>query len=433
MNVAIHVDNRFLTLVLLGIVISGCILFAYVSTRYLMLIALAISCAYILCSDDEQSTLMLIFLFFFSTIFKLQANQTSLFVVCKVAYIFRMLWRGHFRKIKQAFLWEIFFIEYCILSMFYGETSAIIRILNLTLWMAIAYLMITENIINRIDLCKIEIIAFFLSCIIAKIGEYIPAFALEISNELVNYDSGYGAEIIRYTGIFADPNMTTVYIILTMFACLYLYDNSKINGLYYLVLETILTLIGIATGSKSCFLLMIVFWATYLFSKTSKRIVKGIVLCMAIIVLLTFAQTTLYKFYSYRFFGAASGITTNRTTIWTSYINQLNDGGLCNWLLGYGINTSNLPNGKAAHNSFLQIIYNCGLAGLLLFLIFWFSLFRIYIHKNFATTRIKIKHLSGLMPVLCILAITFFLDAFFLEGFYFAIPISLLMFENAKL
>ena len=424
-------NSNITTSILWGIIITCCIVWAYITTRYLMLVALVISCAYIIgIDDDEQSTVMLVFIFFFSTIFKFQTGQTSLFFVCKLAYIFRMLCRGYIKRVKYPFIWELFFGAYCVLSMVFGGTGAVIRIINLLLWMCIAYIMLAENVVNKIELFKTEIIAFFLSCIVSIIGENIPSFAAEISNELANYDPVYGSDIVRYTGIFGDPNMTSVYIILTMFSCLYLYKNWRLPSIVFLGAEVALTGIGISTGSKSCFLLMIIFWAAFLFMRTDRKIVKGFVFCIAVVVTLTFSTTSLYSFYEYRFFGSPSGITSNRTDIWVTYVEQLNEDGLLNWILGYGINTSNLPNGRAAHNVFLQVIYNCGIVGLISYLLYWISLFRVYIQKNSYKNSNKKLDFMGLMPIICMVATTFFLDSFFLEGFYFAIPIAILMYGN---
>lgn len=410
-----------------------CIMLSYVINRYFMLIPLVFSCYYIFfAKDDTQSTILLIFLFFFSTVFKIQSDQTSLFFVVKLAYVFRALYKGYLNKIGKPILMEFIFIAYCVLNMLYFETDAIVRIINLVIWMLIVYLLLIKTKIDKSLINKFAVIAFFVSCLIAKIGEHIPSFSEEIASELSSYDVVYGGEIDRYTGIFGDPNAVSIYVILCLFILLQLLRNNELSSTIFLSGSTVLTMIGLLTGSKSCFLLLIIYWFVFFISKTQKIALKILLLIATTYIILTFSTTNLYDLFYFRFFGGASGITTGRTDIWETYISYLNQGGISNWLIGFGINTANLPDGRAAHNVFIQIIYNLGVIGLVLYLAYWLFIIKAYSKKIGNLNSNILQIFLMYMPLFCIIATAFFLDAFFLEGYFFAIALALLLIPSGN-
>lgn len=406
------------------LIVSG-IIVAYATSRYLMLPLLIVACIYIICIDsDDKSTAMLIALFMFSGIFKISSGTTSLFFICKVAYLFRALAKGYLRYVNKSVIFETVLIILCAMNMLFFGTDAIIRIINLFLWMLVAYVMLfcMTNDIYQIGL--FFIVSFFFSCVVSLATNFLPTLAAEVKNIDIYYDPGYGADISRYTGIFGDPNMTTVVIITCLFILLKIYQGKKIDSFLFLCCALVLSVLGIMTGSKSCFLLLLVYWSVYFFTKLSNKVLKTLLIITAIIIVLSFSTTNLYDYYMYRFFGAASGVTTGRTDIWFTYFDRLNIGGKKNWFLGFGINTPDLPNGRAAHNVFIQIIYNIGIIGLISYISFWISIILEYIKPYKRTRLIKILNWA---PLACVIATSVFLDAFFIEAYYFTLPLAIML------
>lgn len=427
-----NITKSYRRFIVRGCIIAGLIVFAYATNRYLLLLPFALSCYYIFTAEtDDESTAMLLLMLFFSGILKISSETTSLFFGCKIIYLLRACFLGYYKKVNASFLMISMMTVYFCLNMFWCGTNATVRIINIFLWLNVAYVMLFHMIEDRSYIYKNVLFSFGLSCIVAWTGSFLPFLQNEISNVDIYYDPEYGSDISRYTGIFSDPNITTIFIILSMLLCLWLYQHKQINSMLFLVLCCILTGLGIATGSKSCFLLLIVFWIVYFFSRTENNLLKGGLVIVAIMILVTFSATNLYEFYQYRFFGAESGITTGRTDIWETYISALNDGGDASWILGFGINTTDLPNDRAAHNVFLQVIYNTGIIGLVTYVFTWISIIKNFIIDTCMEKGLWVV-LNKMIPMFCIIATAFFLDAFFLEEYYFvfAIAISMIPYES---
>ena len=240
-------------------------------------------------------------------------------------------------------------------------------------------------------------------------------------------NSNTGTIVSRFSGLWNDPNGLTVFIIVSMFACLMAFNSKKINGVEFYIYEILLTIFGLLTVSKSCMLLLVVFWGYLFFSKSQLDFIQKVsVLIVGVIALYyinNLMSDTISELIS-RFTSASiSGdLTTGRSDLWKMYFDEMDIG---TWVFGKGIN-ADLPNGKAAHNTLIQIIYNIGMIGLLM----WVGIFA---EQNRLSNLVQINKKRIWLPIFALLSTMFFLDGLFLELFYILIPVLLCTsFRNLK-
>lgn len=430
MGKILFLNKKQLHAFVFSVVVSLLILLSYATSRYLLIFPFLTSCLYILfVKDDEQATHHFITMIFFAGTLMLSSGQTSLFFFTKIVFLVR-----HFLKkvkinksLNKIFICLITFTATSIVNGLLLNTDSTKRIINLALWFSVAVVLLFKYRNCKDGLLNIFLISFLYSSIFAALGVFVPSLASEIKNVDIYYDPGYSNNISRYTGIFGDPNITTIAICLSLFITLYLYKNGKYSPSRFLLYSGFLSLLGILTGSKSCFLLLIVYWATYFMTYSKNKSIKILLFSAALILLFSFSSTSLYDYYYYRFFGAASGITTGRTDIWVTYVDALNSKGLSGWLFGFGMNTVYLPNGRAAHNFILQIIYNIGIFGLIIYLMLWMAIIFAYCGIN--KTKIKI---SNLIPFFAMISTAMFLDSFFIEFYYYIFAFSIMLIPQSN-
>lgn len=412
--------------VIIEYLIATLVILSYFTNRYISLAAAVIGFLYIIFEKDEHYSIsVLLFSLPFSSVFTISDGTTSLYMFLRVACIFKLLFKNTFPR--RYFILLLTFSLYSFLSMALGNTSGMSRIINLILWFILGLAIVTFYDETRMQVWSRSLAqGTIYSCVIGMNLNMIP----NLKNTLIlsSYlNSNTGTIVSRFSGLWNDPNGLTVFIIVSMFACLMAFNSKKINGVEFYIYEILLTIFGLLTVSKSCMLLLVVFWGYLFFSKSQLDFIQKVSVVIVGVIALYYINNmmsdTISELIS-RFTSASiSGdLTTGRSDLWKMYFDEMDIG---TWAFGKGINAG-LPNGKAAHNTLIQIIYNIGMIGLLM----WVGIFA---EQNRLSNLVQINKKRIWLPIFALLSTMFFLDGLFLELFYILIPVLLCTsFRNLK-
>jgi len=420
-------DLRFYMIAVISVLlIAG----AYSTIRSVMLLPAALCGAFIILTEDTNAaTGILMFMLPFSEIFKLSAAGSSLYKVLEVAYIIRFFISKE--KIRAAFLVSLaLFAFVCGLSFIWSDHVEISRAINLVLWFIV--LMCIFQLYNDktyVKMGKGFIFGILLSCLVASVSTYFGDLATVMKQAQI-YNADTQETIIRFMGLWNDPNTFAAFICLALTTNLKIYVLKKESAFIFIIYSTVLTIYGLLSLSKMCIVIVLVFWMVVILAKSGLKTNRKIVIVITIAITAFLLQDYFSKIvntYVYRFDVSAKegysldSLTTSRSVIWVKYLHSMRN--LFVWIFGNGLNALQ-PDGRAAHNTYLQILYNVGLVGLISYI----SVFVGLIGSLNGKIKLRIRSSTAIdfLPVLVICIIAFFLDYFFIESFYFMLGLAIL-------
>lgn len=399
------------------------IVYSYESSKYLALLT-ALACV-VYCiweKDDAKVVMLMLFLLPFSGVFKLSFNSTSLYMLLRIACIARCFYK--YRSIRRDFMISlgIFILYIAALTLFHGRFG-VMRIFNLALWFLLAYsFVLFSTPESQGAMARAFSQGTILSCVFGANLGLFPH--LQSLMAVQSYKSSETGEMLsRFTGLWNDPNALTVMLVSACCLCFLAMRSRRMPVPEFLVSCIVLTLFGLMTMSKSCILLMAVFWAYIFLKRTQLKTsykVAMLTLVAVVFVLIYDQMESLIMEILARFTEAedVSDLTTGRTDLWSMYLEDMT---LSTWIFGNGLDCT-LPAGRAAHNTILQIVYNVGIiGGILWFMVFYF-LNRTINARQPGYPRIY-------LPILMILVTMLFLDGFLLE-YYYLLIITMLIFSR---
>lgn len=409
------------------------VVMSYFTSKYLMVLAALILSIYILVEKNYTKIICVFFFMMpFSNIFNL--GSTSLFLLLKVSIIFK--WFTETTKIekKSFFAITIYIITITMTSALFGTIfDAVIRILNFALWFFTIYIFGTKFKTDTFYNVSIHYIgALLASCVVALFADSIPGLKAQMTDATI-----FGSAD-RFSGLWNDPNTFSVFMGLGIVLTFLLYMKHYISFKTVVVLALALTVFSLYSYSKMCLLIVAAIWVgIILFSKTlslSKRIgimVGLLVTCLAIyfmfpeIIEVFLMRLTNDRANDFSF----DSMTTNRFSIWQMYIGAMSENPI-EWILGNGINGA-LPNGRAAHQTVLQIIYQIGIVGMVVYVYTLVSIFSVVKRR---VNNVRIKRIYDIMPIVPIGIVLFgamFLDYFFIENFYFLLFLGVIAYYGS--
>ena len=409
------------------------VVMSYFTSKYLMVLAAAILSIYIL-AEKNYTKIICVFFFMmpFSNIFNL--GSTSLFLLLKGAIIFKWL-TGSPKIEKRSFLAIVVYI--LIITMFavlFGTIfNAIVRILNFVLWFLTIYIFGTKFKNDTFYNVSIHYIAALLvSCIIALFSDLIPGLKEQITHATILGSAN------RFSGLWNDPNTFSVFMGVGIVITFLLYMKHYITFKTVVVLALALTVLSLYSYSKMCLLIVVAIWiGIIIFSKAlsfTKRI--GIVVGLLVTcVVIYYMFPEIIEVYLLRLINdrandfSFDSLTTKRTAIWKMYISSMSENPL-EWIFGNGINCS-LPNGRAAHQTILQVIYQIGIIGMVVYVYTLISIFSV-VKRQAGNIKIKKSHdIIPIIPSCIVLFGAMFLDYFFIENFYFLLFLGVISYYGS--
>lgn len=408
---------------------------AYFTSRGLVLVASFVSMLYLLSNVKwEQKFSMFMFLLLFSPVLKYTGIDTSMFMFLRVAVVFSYFFQNKKEiNVKFIFLCLLFF-AYCVTVSEVYNTDYIVKAINLLLWILIGYIIVnTISPVNSSPVIRGLSNGVILTGVIGLFHEEIPRLYIDIN--VVSSLAEDGAALTRNAGFFGDPNFFTVLIIASLWFCYYEFNNKKMNVTEFFVRSSIASFVAVMTFSKSCALLLLMFWLYVFIAKNDIKFSSkmGLFFCMLIASIVFFQknpywlQDITYRFSAYDEKMSLDSITTGRFSLWKMYVESfINEH---TWIFGKGLGQSNL-NERASHNTILQLIYNIGIVGAVMYFMIFKAIYTSSKETSKIEKQISKKNIYVVGAIVSILLAFLFLDGIFIENFYYMLPLSMIYLQG---
>lgn len=330
--------------------------------------ALIFGVIYILSCERNKCFPFLLFVLPFSSIYKFEPAQISMFTLLYGLYVLRTL-PG--RKFTHKFI--LLLIAFFVYSLAVSGFSQLTTIIT----MICGFLII--NSVSGGDECDYKTAVYAYSAgIIAASVLAMFRYSLPILDYILWYDKnlnyGHISSHYRFNGLEGDPNYYSMYI-LAVLACLTVMILKERKNGVNLLLFSVLSVLGLLSVSKM-FLLV---WAALLIILLINSIKAGTKKFISVVLLFLIGGTLAYFFagdaidsYIFRFSGlkneSLSDLTTGRSAIRKTYLSAI-FGSMKTMFLGEGLN-SILPNYRyVSHDTYIQSWYSLGLIGSVIYIL----------------------------------------------------------------
>lgn len=365
----------------------------------------AISILYLFMVLDEFSILCLLcYLMPFASIFKISPESQSFFTIFELLFCVMHFVKNNMKTNKINVFIILFGIYLVVIEILNGgiNISATIKMVTNLLVLSFATSFNTEKGYRKLSLYYIygivisSIVGLFDSNIF-HIKDYIGVTEQRIGDEF----------IIRFSGLYSDPNYYTVNVIIAICLLITLYNRKEVSLKFTFFISALLVLFSALTGSKSALLMLVIPMLLFLYTckKTKHYGILFFAICTFVVcVFLIFTnKITIFSSTIDRIKGTTSmaTLTTGRTSIWMDYLNNFKEH-LGMFIMGHGINNVSL-NGLMAHNTYIDMLFQMGIIGTIFLLILLYVIF--------CTKQEKIKHnFSNYSVIISALVMYFFLS-----------------------
>lgn len=367
---------------------------------------------YIVLNKKDKTVPFLIYMTYFASIFKiLEIAEISLYTLLLLLFVIKEAINGRF-KIK-------FLVALGIFAVFIISIQLISRPINVSRnikffeFFFYVYIILDAYFDSNCKLdCSNILKAVIFGVIISSAFRFLDSNIFPISKFVDEKISTMDTSAFtRFSGLLSDPNYYAVNVHVAMVSTLFLGLKKKISYASMLCLIATLAGLAILTGSKSAILMLILpfILLLYINFKQKKAIINVFILLgfATIILLATLLKVSMFTFILARFSLndlSLDSLTTGRTAIWRDYFTYFENDSL-KLIFGSGISTSPL-HGKAAHNTYFDVLYYLGIVPGAIFI---YLIVRYFIHKKVEIKR-TIMNFSG---IIIILAMYMFLSSLF--------------------
>jgi len=403
------------------------VLLSYIINHAFVFVACAICVIFLLSNVEwEQRFSLFYFLFPFSWIFTFDdSHNINLFMFLRIAIIIAVIIYNR-KLISTRFISLLmFFTLYCLATSGGSFDASLKQLLNVILWFLIVF--ITNSTIDSENVLPVSIglsNGVIVSGIVAMNIDLIPN--LEKSMRINNILGVSGEIQNRFTGLFSDPNIYTVLICAALWAIYYEFSRGKLRLVEYSIRAIVTSLFGLMTMSKSCAIILILYWMYVIFSINNINLTYKVMVSLIIILFFIYYLLSNPEWYINmvnRLFGNGSNaeitindVTTGRYEIWGLYIDYFYHTN--SWVFGNGLGAL-LPNGRAAHNTIIQIFYCTGLIGVIMY----YKIIKFIYHVTPSGSIISGVNKIGIYALLFLIATLLFLDGLLLEIYYHMISL----------
>ena len=368
---------------------------------------------YLIIKDIKSAYYLLFFLLPFANIFKYSTSSSSMFTYLELILALEVI--INIKKIPQ----KTFATMICLIM---------IQILGckmeVTVFLKQACILPLICGVMMFDLDTVKVVkhfsfGLFFSSLCATFSDFIPGLDMYLK-EIKVFEISLDA--LRFTGLYSDPNFYSSAIILASAGLITLMYQKAIKKTW-IIMVLLLLEYGIQTVSKSFFLMLIVIaviiTAICLKSRKYKMVFTLFGLTAVLVILIMTNVVNIFDNVISRI--VLGDFTTGRDNIWMMYIEEI----LKNPVkipFGYGIGEP-LLFGKAAHNSYIDLIFYYGVVGSFL----WFGFIKSVLPKN----KIKLLSIES-VPFLSFLIMSFFLSYIVMFDLPFLIIYILLLAKSGQ-
>ncbi len=351
--------------VLVSLMLIGLIILGVVVSNVFSMLAFLLFCVIVVVCDEKFLVCMMLFLLPYASMFKLAPNVFSLYTVCEILALIKVLLK-HKIKVSVIVMATAYFV-YLALGMILRGMNDYVEVLKQV--EGVLLLSILVSIGKEIKFEKIAVF-YILGIVTSSVFGMVVqnsatflAYAKEIYMDAVGYS--------RFCGLRGDPNYYSIDVIVAILLLLALRKRGTVSKDVFWVLFAVLSAFGVLTLSKSFILIyIIVFIASSIIVFQEKNPIEMILLVAALFVVLMvgFSSDGPLSQVLERIRNADDmySLTSGRSKIWEDYLAFLgSDAGAL--IFGSGITCGTL-NGRGTHNFFLESLYYLGIIGTLVLL-----------------------------------------------------------------
>ncbi len=430
----VHVKTKIYTLVFCIIISVWLLLAQVLAVSMLLLACLACFLALVVWSAVKNMAMpVLLFFLPFASLIKLRPGVISMYTVSLIAVLLVFSLRSSKRfQIMHVFPAALLFLETIVVKTV--NDYAIVNSYILFFACLLLFPLVSIEKEKEYD--------FYTLTIFFTVGVVLAALSskqLIVFPTILRYMSEYGLnEYTRFAGFYGDPNFYAAHITAAISGIvILLFKETKRARLFLLAIMLLLLLYcGFLSISKSfalicvCLLLLGVFELLFRKGKMSAKLlaILTILICGAFVLSSTLftdlIDSMIARFVSSS--GNISDFTTNRSDIWMNYFTEIVENPAI-LLFGQGM-TKILVGNYASHNTLIQAVFQLGIVGLVMLIVWFFA----YMRTVLSDVRIKT---SVLLQIVILMVGIFgpwmaldlmFFDEFFLLPFYWFIGIRYL-------
>lgn len=387
------------------------------------LAALGIAAIQIVFGEEDFSWKLIFILFSFASIFKMAPNSTSLFTFLILLFdVVLFIKHGTLSP-----LW-IFFAIYTITVPFIAMEPSCFHLLRWIKLLCSLLMMFYFFERDKKDNADELFLYFIIGVILASLTYHLNSGFFRVSQytrDLTVYYVGMSEaekDMVRFAGLYSDPNYYSVNVIISMCLSVILYSREKIKLPVFALLMAVLLYFVKETFSKSALLMSAVPLFMFIYSNKIKQrrtlqTVSVVMISVALIYLIVTGGGEIFGTVFGRLSvakGDINALTTGRFNVWVYNMEYFMEHPW-RFLFGKGIN-SPLINNKAHHNVYLEIIWYVGLIGFIMI----FAMLKQVLQT---VPRRRERNLMNYSVLFCAVAMYFFLSALF----YFDPPYHLMI------
>lgn len=364
-------------------------------------LAFVLAAIYMFFSSNESAFSIMAFFMPFANIFKPGVNSTSLFTILTLLLVIKLLASCKVFRASFFVLWAYLFVVQ-ILGCLWNIPILIKQ--SMILLLIYGYFNSCNSIPRELTLNLS--FGLVISCFLAYFSGFIPGLSLYMA-EIRAYE--ISSDVLRFTGLYSDPNYLSLVIILA-FVSLLILVRMKLLKKRYLILCAFLIYFGLQTISKSFYLMLAIVCVLYFVLLVRRRqyIVSSlfVVFISILAVFLANNDSVLVNYFFTRLF-YSSDITSGRVDIWKDYLHYFASNPI-KLIFGFGIGASDFH--MVAHNTYIDFLYYYGITNTCVFILEIFLALR--------NRKIKLK-LQNLIPFICLVIMSFALSCLQMYDFAF--------------
>ncbi len=353
----------------LSVVLAVLILFGTYHNIFSLAAFLLFALMLIFC-DRESVLLQIFFVMPMANIFKLSPGTQSFFTILILAYVIL-----NFVLPRKATALVFILGLYVVITQLVSGEIHIFRTIKL-----VCNVLFLSSVLNsEVKINHKEVFfSFIIGNLISSFFGMLDSSTFRIVdyigiNEVGEIRPEEGEEaIIRFAGLYADPNYYAIGIIVSMCLLVILYHRSEINPFFAILCTVPMVYFLIQTYSKSALIMMVVPLLYLMYSLMKKKNYLGllIIILFSVIVvgLALTGQIEALEVVLARIelSDTSSGtdinkLTTGRFDIWVSYMNYIVNS-IRTSVFGNGV-AAPLIDAHASHNTYIDIIYHLGVIG----------------------------------------------------------------------
>ncbi|WP_422123946.1 O-antigen ligase family protein [Planococcus sp. X10-3] len=410
-----HMENiKILSLSILVTIIMSIGLYA--SSQTIIVAALLLFTLILLFSKKKMLFPLLLFFLPWSPVLKISPDSFTFFtIVIPLVFIFMLIQRRGLEFKKTMLVLISTLIVYTLITKLAMNSLSISSVFSYTYFIFLLFFIpfYLSNFWKELDfkICALFMTSGVLTaCFSSMLLLDVPEMSKYINVDIER------AGFARLSGFYGDPNFYSAQIIMTIAVIITLITKSNNKIKNSLLIGTLFLLIyfGLLSVSKMFLLsltgIFILWGISFMIQKqniVSKLTIYLLILSTISFIFFSNVFSTQIDQYIYRFTNHT--LTTGRFDLQIMYIEYLRDNPN---VLFFGNGTSNAyVNSRAAHNTFLQIVWQLGILGSLL-LVIWQRI-------SFAPMKVKEKLIVPYKLVSIILISAYFLPWFALDFMYF--------------